>query len=197
MSLESKSRGSGTGSRRCSDDADTGASSGGELSAEQVAELGTESEFAECIRDHGIEGFPDPQVNEYGFKVVGTPWERELEAWNEAQQACQSDLDEAAAPRETVAGWEKVVPGGDCHCADGSEFAFWERRADPTRVVFFLDGGGACYDATTCAFLPEDPGVRLEHPGRRPIAGQRDLRLGQGRQPVPRLQLRHRAVLHR
>jgi hypothetical protein len=23
--------------------------------------------------------------------------------------------------------------------------------------VFFLDGGGACYDATTCAFLPEDP----------------------------------------
>ena len=65
--------------------------------------------------------------------------------------------DEAAAPDETAAGWEKVVPGGDCHCADGSEFAFWERRADPTKVVLFLDGGGACYDATTCAFLPEDP----------------------------------------
>src|SRR5918994_7776650 len=65
--------------------------------------------------------------------------------------------DEAAAPDETAAGWEKVVPGGDCHCADGGEFAFWERRADPTKVVFFLDGGGACFDATTCAFLPEDP----------------------------------------
>jgi Pectinacetylesterase len=48
--------------------------------------------------------------------------------------------------------WTKVVPGGDCECADGSEFAFWERRADPTKVVFFLDGGGACYDAETCAF---------------------------------------------
>ena len=48
--------------------------------------------------------------------------------------------------------WEKVVPGGDCQCADGSEFAFWERRADPTKVVFFLDGGGACFDAETCAF---------------------------------------------
>jgi hypothetical protein len=48
--------------------------------------------------------------------------------------------------------WEKVVPGGDCECADGSEFAFFERRADPTKVVFFLDGGGACFDAETCAF---------------------------------------------
>ena len=48
--------------------------------------------------------------------------------------------------------WTKVVPGGDCECADGSEFAFWERRADPTKVVFFLDGGGACFDAETCAF---------------------------------------------
>jgi hypothetical protein len=47
---------------------------------------------------------------------------------------------------------KKVVPGGDCECADGSEFAFWERRGDPTKVVFFLDGGGACFDAETCAF---------------------------------------------
>ena len=51
-----------------------------------------------------------------------------------------------------AAGWEQVVPGGDCQCADGSEFAFWERRADPTKVVFYLDGGGSCFDATTCAF---------------------------------------------
>jgi Pectinacetylesterase len=48
--------------------------------------------------------------------------------------------------------WTKVVPGGDCECADGSEFAIWERRADPTKVVFFLDGGGTCFDAETCAF---------------------------------------------
>ena len=60
------------------------------------------------------------------------------------------------APATTTAAadqkWKKVVPGGDCECADGSEFAFWERRADPTKVVFFLDGGGICYDAKTCAF---------------------------------------------
>ncbi len=52
----------------------------------------------------------------------------------------------------TTAAWEKVAPGGDCECADGSEFAFWERRDDPTKVVFFLDGGGACFDAETCSF---------------------------------------------
>src|SRR5687768_4476054 len=52
--------------------------------------------------------------------------------------------------------WEQVVPGGDCACADGSEWAFWVRDADPSKVVFFLDGGGACWDATTCAFTTED-----------------------------------------
>jgi Pectinacetylesterase len=60
--------------------------------------------------------------------------------------------EEDTADETAAAGWEKVVPGGDCQCADGSEFAFWERRADPTKVVFFLDGGGACYDAASCAF---------------------------------------------
>jgi Pectinacetylesterase len=60
-------------------------------------------------------------------------------------------------PTTTAPGWTRIVPGGDRHCADGSEFAFWERPADRTKVVFFLDGGGACTDATTCAFLPEDP----------------------------------------
>jgi hypothetical protein len=62
----------------------------------------------------------------------------------------------STAPTSTTAPadrkWKKVVPGGDCECADGSEFAFWERRADPTKVVLFLDGGGACLDAESCAF---------------------------------------------
>jgi Pectinacetylesterase len=72
-------------------------------------------------------------------------------------RAAPTDSDARPASGETAAGWEKVVPGGDCHCADGGEFAFWERPADPTKVVFFLDGGGVCYDAETCAFLPNDP----------------------------------------
>jgi hypothetical protein len=48
-------------------------------------------------------------------------------------------------------GWKRVVPGGDCQCADGSEFNFWVREANPAKVVFYLGGGGACFSAETCA----------------------------------------------
>lgn len=71
------------------------------------------------------------------------------------ERAVETTIEPTAVP--TVAptttpsgGWEQVVPGGDCRCADGSEFNFWVRRADPTKVLFFLQGGGACFDANSC-----------------------------------------------
>jgi Pectinacetylesterase len=64
----------------------------------------------------------------------------------------EDDTTNSSSATADSATWEKIVPGGDCQCADGSEFAFWERRADPTKVVFYLDGGGVCFDATSCAF---------------------------------------------
>jgi hypothetical protein len=48
-------------------------------------------------------------------------------------------------------GWQRVMPGGDCRCSDGSEFAFWVREADPKKVIFYLQDGGACFSAETCA----------------------------------------------
>jgi hypothetical protein len=48
-------------------------------------------------------------------------------------------------------GWKRVVPGGDCQCSDGSKFNFWVRKANPKKVVFYLQGGGACFSAKTCA----------------------------------------------
>jgi hypothetical protein len=70
-----------------------------------------------------------------------------------AREACQHIFQQGGPPEDVgdAAGWEKFVPGGDCQCADGSEFAFWERRADPTKVVFYLEGGGACWTAEMCA----------------------------------------------
>src|SRR5262245_2014045 len=53
------------------------------------------------------------------------------------------------------AEWQSIVPGGDCACADGSEFNFWVRDANPAKVVLYLEGGGACFDATSCAFTNE------------------------------------------
>jgi hypothetical protein len=50
-----------------------------------------------------------------------------------------------------VAAWERVVPGGDCQCSDGSEFSFWVREANRKKVVLYLQDGGACFSAKTCA----------------------------------------------
>jgi hypothetical protein len=49
-------------------------------------------------------------------------------------------------------GWEQHVPGGDCECADGSEFSFWSHEGDPNRVMLFFMGGGACFSPETCSF---------------------------------------------
>ena len=113
--------------------------------------------LSQCMRDNGIANFPDPGPDG-GLLLDGTGIDPDSPQFKAAQEACR-DLrpqpDPAGPNGSSTAGeslWEKVVPGGDCMCADGSEFAFWERRADPTKVVFFLDGGGSCYDATTCAF---------------------------------------------
>jgi hypothetical protein len=48
--------------------------------------------------------------------------------------------------------WEQHVPGGDCQCADGSEFSFWSRDTNPDKVVLFFMGGGACFSPETCSF---------------------------------------------
>jgi hypothetical protein len=63
----------------------------------------------------------------------------------------------ATAPASTTRAvsddpeWERIVPGGDCQCSDGSEFSFWVREANPKKVVFYLQDGGACFSAETCA----------------------------------------------
>jgi hypothetical protein len=50
----------------------------------------------------------------------------------------------------TVGEWTAIPGGDDCRCSDGSPFELWERPADPTRVVLYFQGGGACFSAETC-----------------------------------------------
>jgi hypothetical protein len=73
---------------------------------------------------------------------------------------CGGGGDDAGAvattsPADTTAAtdqvWERVIPGGDCECSDGSEFSFWVREANPQKIVFYLQEGGACFSAETCA----------------------------------------------
>ena len=80
----------------------------------------------------------------------------------------------AAAPSEETTAeevtWEKVAGTDECECSDGTEFHYWMHEADPTKVVFVLEGGGACFSAETCGAengtskpnlesdLPDEPG---------------------------------------
>jgi hypothetical protein len=113
------------------------------------------------MRDNCVPDFPDPTDD--GINLNGTGIDRDSPEFKSAEKACESLLpqppsgsdNEKAHPDQVNSGdtsWEKIVPGGDCECADGSQFAYWVRDADPTKVVFWLDGGGACWDAATCAF---------------------------------------------
>jgi hypothetical protein len=46
--------------------------------------------------------------------------------------------------------WETVDAPSDCMCADGSAFHFYLREASPTKVLFYLEGGGACFSGDMC-----------------------------------------------
>ncbi len=67
----------------------------------------------------------------------------------------------AGASSDPAPEWTEIVPGGDCQCADGADFSFFARDADPTKVMFFLEGGGACFDPVTCAFT-SDPSTTYD-----------------------------------
>ena len=50
----------------------------------------------------------------------------------------------------TALEWDTVVAPDDCMCGDGSPFNFFVHEASPTKVLFFFEGGGACFSADTC-----------------------------------------------
>ena len=57
-------------------------------------------------------------------------------------------------PWESAYGieWVRHDPGGDCQCSDGSNYSFWSRHADPTKVVLYFQGGGGCWEDYSCQF---------------------------------------------
>ena len=48
--------------------------------------------------------------------------------------------------------WVQQFPGGGCECADGAEWFFWSRDADPSKVLLYFEGGGACFEDQGCKF---------------------------------------------
>ena len=115
-------------------------------------------EFAQCMRDNGIEDFADPQVRTDGDFFLSPPADVGDEELQVADEMCEhiaatfrDDSDTASTASDIAAGWERIMPGGDCQCSDGSEFIFWVREANPDKVLFYLQDGGVCFSAGTCA----------------------------------------------
>ena len=123
----------------------------------QDAALEAAFEFARCMRDNGIEDFADPQVRADGDFFLSPPadvGDAELQVADEACEHIAATFrdDSGAAPTASeLAGWERIMPGGDCQCSDGSEFIFWVREASPDKVLVYLQDGGVCFSAATCA----------------------------------------------
>jgi hypothetical protein len=46
--------------------------------------------------------------------------------------------------------WEKVAPPGTV-CGNGSQYKFFVRRTGSPNLLFFFEGGGACWDYQTCS----------------------------------------------
>ncbi len=59
-------------------------------------------------------------------------------------------VDLEAPLADLAEGWNTITPGGSTTCSDGSPFRFFVRKADPTQLVFYLQGGGGCWNAETC-----------------------------------------------
>ena len=88
-----------------------------------------------------------------------------------------STVPESTLPASTVASspaptaWEVIDAPANCMCSDASPFKFLIRKADPTKVLFFFQGGGACFNAETCG---------KDGPYNKTLAGMDPERLHEG-----------------
>jgi len=63
-------------------------------------------------------------------------------------------LAQAAAALPTLAelepGWNMLEPGGDTLCSNDTPYAFFVHPGDPNKLLFYLQGGGACWFGMAC-----------------------------------------------
>lgn len=67
---------------------------------------------------------------------------------NEA--SAPADVEEASLLASLEPGWNKIEPGGDTICSDGSPFHFFARAGDPEKLMVYFQGGGGCWTGATC-----------------------------------------------
>ena len=51
---------------------------------------------------------------------------------------------------DTPARWSAISPGGETRCSDGSDYRFYVKPGDPSKLLVYLQGGGACWMRSNC-----------------------------------------------
>ncbi|WP_221931145.1 hypothetical protein [Aliiroseovarius halocynthiae] len=46
--------------------------------------------------------------------------------------------------------WRNIIPTNAPGCADGSDYSFWARAANPSKLAVIFPGGGACWSGGSC-----------------------------------------------
>ncbi|MDZ4763499.1 MAG: pectin acetylesterase-family hydrolase [Chloroflexota bacterium] len=54
------------------------------------------------------------------------------------------------SPSIQAAGWERIASDGATTCLRGDPYAFFARAGDPSNLIIYFQGGGACWDDFTC-----------------------------------------------
>jgi hypothetical protein len=122
-----------------------------------------------CGSDDTAEPAPDPVASEAAAvddtePVATEPVSNEpvaTDAPTTEPSGTEPPSTESAVP-VALDQWTAVDPGADCMCMDGSPFELWDRPADPTKVVLYFEGGGACFSAETCDFANSTATVNLD-----------------------------------
>ncbi|MEE2777325.1 MAG: pectin acetylesterase-family hydrolase [Acidobacteriota bacterium] len=68
----------------------------------------------------------------------------------EEEAAVANAVEEPSVFASLEPGWNTFEPGGETTCSDGSPFHFFARPGDPEKVIFYLQGGGGCWNGATC-----------------------------------------------
>jgi len=55
---------------------------------------------------------------------------------------------------ELADGWNTIRPGDETMCLYGTEYSFFTRPADPSKILISFPGGGACWSGLTCTDEP-------------------------------------------
>jgi hypothetical protein len=127
--------------------------------------------LAACGGDDEGDAEPAPTTSAATTTEVATteaPEPTEPTPTTEAPAATTEPSPEPTEAPEASAEWIPLDLGPECMCADGGPITFYERPADPTKVMLYFQGGGACFSAETCAF---EGGSYAVDPGGAPGDG--------------------------